>query len=612
MSNFLVILPSKGNSQEAKEIFHQGVQFAKRVRQQKPSEQFESNWVYVATFPRMNGSLCPLLVDQDSGDWVLVSGVWFHEEGWGSGQEQRLLKRIQEVGSGKIAQELEGFFVLVFGDAKKKEVMVMTDLIGSCHTYDRKLPGFSAISGSSLILASLSSWNLDPVACQEFLCTGVMYEDRTFYQEVRKLGPSTVYSYLDGRLASSWPYWQIQDLSLESLDGQDAIEIVSEKLLSAARTLVSSFPNPVCDLTGGYDSRMIVAAFLKADINFETTVSGAAESGDVLVSQAIASKFGLSHWHFPGGRTSTVEDLQKILFLTDGEYDLIEYANIYHIHRALMERYDIGVNGSFGEVARGYWWELLFPNPAKTGKLDGELVARKRYAVQRNDDTLFAQSQRLELSEHFGSIINRTNRGLWEFPKSLQMDHAYLRMRMHRWQGRIASSTNQIWPCLSPFMFRSFLEPLLQIRVSFRRRNQFCSSLIQNLQPELAKMPLEHGWPSVPFNWKTAYRFWPVPVFFGKKVLKRIVPDSWLAGVGEIRVSPMTSQRLCLWEDQTIQDLLNPSKMQLRNLLDNNALSRFLQDSKGDIFKYEDQWTKVVTMELTLSCLQQAKRTVNA
>ena len=165
-------------------------------------------------------------------------------------------------------------------------------------------------------------------------------------------------------------------------------------------------------------------------------------------------------------------------------------------------------------------------------KLDGRLIAQKRYVVQPYDHGLMEAFPRLDLVAHFGEIIDRTNTGLWEFPMSFQMDHAYLRMRMQRWQGRIASSTNQIWPCLSPFMFRSVLEPLLQVRVSLRRRNQFISALIQNLAPDLAEMSLEHGWPSLPFNWKTAHRFGAVPVFFGKKAIRRFLPKSLVGQKG--------------------------------------------------------------------------------
>ena len=110
MSNFLVTLPSKGNMPQAKELFHQGVQFAKQVRQVEPTRVLEMDWVSVATFPRLNGSLCPLAVDSESQDWVLVSGTWFHQSGWGIGEEMRLLSRLQEIGPEKVAQELEGVF----------------------------------------------------------------------------------------------------------------------------------------------------------------------------------------------------------------------------------------------------------------------------------------------------------------------------------------------------------------------------------------------------------------------------------------------------------------------------------------------------------------------
>ncbi|MDH5564486.1 MAG: hypothetical protein OEY91_12800, partial [Nitrospirota bacterium] len=252
MSNFLVILPTKGNFRESKEMFRQGIQFAQQVRQQAPSEQIESDWACVATFPRMNGSLCPLILDKESGDWLLVSGTWFHQEGWGCGNEQRLLGRLQSGGLKNLAHELEGFFVLVYGDARTQEISVVTDVIGSCHAFHRLGNGVVAVSGSSLLLASLASFSLDSIASQEFILTGVMYEDRTFYQEVRKLAPASVSIYFDGRSIETYPYWQAKDLIPESLDGDEALEVVSRCLLRVVRVIGENFSKPVCDLTGGY------------------------------------------------------------------------------------------------------------------------------------------------------------------------------------------------------------------------------------------------------------------------------------------------------------------------------------------------------------------------
>ena len=225
------------------------------------------------------------------------------------------------------------------------------------------------ISGSSLILAGLSSFNLDALACQEYLCTGVIYEDRTFYEEIKKLPPSSVLSYREGELKAASQYWQISNLVPDSLEGDQAITIVSQNLLRVVKTLNKSFLKPVCDLTGGYDSRAVVSTFLKSGGDFCTTVSGDPRSGDVLVSKEISERFGFSHWHVPRSQNRPFQEIQKFLYLTDGEYDVLEYDKTFQVHRLLMDRYDVSVNGSFGEVARGYWWELLFPTPGKRGKI---------------------------------------------------------------------------------------------------------------------------------------------------------------------------------------------------------------------------------------------------
>ena len=93
-----------------------------------------------------------------------------------------------------------------------------------------------------------------------------------------------------------------------------------------------------------------------------------------------------------------------MLPVTDGEYDMVEYANVFRVHHQLSKSFDVSINGSFGELARGYWWELLFPNPAKTGKLDGELVARKRYTTQLYDERLFEQSKRDQQRKEYGVL----------------------------------------------------------------------------------------------------------------------------------------------------------------------------------------------------------------
>lgn len=608
MGNFLAILPSSPLRHEGAQTFLSGLGLVRRLKGQPPSSIIETEWVRAASFSRRNGSGTPIVIDAPTGCWLLAIGTWFHNGNYGSGGESHLLRSYLEVGAARLARELEGFFVIVIGDARTRETIILTDLVGSCHCFVRMLPQGIALSGSSLLLAGLGDFDLDPVGCQEFLCTGILYEDRTLYHQVRKLTPASIYCFAEGRLKSQRRYWRITDITPDSLDGQPAIDALWEGLVLSAQKISRIFPRPVCDLTGGYDSRVLVAAFRSAGVPFATTVTGPAESPDVVVSRGLAGLAGLPHLHLNPQGGPSFERIKMALALTDGEYDLVEYAHILDVHQSLAARFDISINGSFGEVARGYWWELLWPHAGARRPLDVTKVARRRYAAQGFDPSWFLPAKRFNLVAHLAGVIERTNEGLQGMLNTAQMDHAYLVMRMQRWQGRIASSTNRLWPCLSPFLFRSVLETMLQIASPLRRNNRLIRKMLARYQPRLAEYPLEHGYPALPFSWKNFPRFWPLPVHLGQKVLRK---GMRLAGKNRSRGSSGSDRflpRLRLWEEEEVKELLRPEKTRLGRFVDPLALADFLRRSQQEDFPYGGQWARLLTMEYALSVLSSIKK----
>ena len=423
--DFLVVASATSAKDEAESMFARGVNVARALDLGCPNGVVQTNWAQAATFPRKNGSGSAVVTDVKTGSWLLSIGTWFHP------QESRLvptaflLDRYLDIGGLQLAKELEGFFVIVIGDARTRKIIVLTDLIGSCHAFVRIYDSMIVLSGSSLLAAGMGDTVLDSTGCQEFLFTGVCYESRTLFSSVKKLEPASLFVFSNGQLERKTRYWQLSDLEPESLDGSQAVTALVDTLVAGVRKIHAKFVRPVCDLTGGYDSRAVVAAFLQQGAPFSVTVSGPEQSSDVLVSKEIAAQEHLPHVHMDGNKALTYNDIRKTLQWTDGEYDVVEYARIADIHRELAERFDISINGSFGEVGRGYWWELLFPRIGVREKLDGRKLAEKRFAVHSFDARLFPPDSRLDLISHFADIIERTNAGSFELPNTLQMDHAY-------------------------------------------------------------------------------------------------------------------------------------------------------------------------------------------
>jgi asparagine synthase (glutamine-hydrolysing) len=593
-SFFVVISPDYVHSQE---MFRRGLDVGMKVNSKAPGGIIDVVFARAASFPRADGLGGAITADPATGNWLIAAGSWFDAEGCASGNESALLKRIEEEGALHVANGLEGFFTIVFCDARLREIIVITDLIGSRHCFMRVIGGSIVLSTSSLLLAALGDATPDKVGCEEFLRTGAIYEDRTLWREVKKLAPASIYRFDRGRQAETVSYWRITDLNPDEHDGETALAQLSDKLVNAARRIGRVYSFPVCDLTGGYDSRSVAAAMLTAGVPFETTVVGEKDDRDVVISKSLSRLIGVQNRHYERKVDVSLDKLRKALRLTDGECDLVEYSLIHQIHSRLSVNYDASLNGSLGEIARGYWWELLIPRVGACELLDPYKLAAKRYATGSCSPDLYPQGHGINLVDHFAVMINRANRGMSEWPNTIQMDNAYLMLRMQRWQGRIASSTDQVWPCLSPFMFRSVLETALQTTARARKQSRLIRRMITKLQPQMAAQPLDAGYPPMPFTLGTWPHFLPATWRYPgwvlgracKKLLKR-----------QPNHQPPEQARLQLWSDEETREILEPREMQLSGLIDPLLLHDFIEAAQQPEFAYDPQWQRVLSLEMTM------------
>ena len=439
--------------------------------------------------------------------------------------------------------------------------------------------------------------------------TGIIYENRTFYNEVERLNPGCIYRFSDGKCRSTKRYWSVSDLDPNSLRGKQAVISLGESLCDAAKRISRFFQRPVCDLTGGYDSRAVFSSFLSAGIRPATFVAGPPDSADVTISRSISNMYNAPHIHFEDERAISFEQAKEAFLLTDGEYDIVEYSKILQAHMFTVDNgYDISVIGNFGEIARGYWWALLYPNIGTRRMVNAQKVSRIKYAALQNyDPSLFSPEKRLHLPSHLANVLKNLNAQLIQFPNTVQMDNWYLFMRMRCWYGKIASSSDRIRPCVSPFQFRSVLETMLQTDWHLRHRSRLITEMLAEFQPRLAEVPLARGYPALPVRWHNFYRFTPIL----KNYANRAIAKTRRTLTGK-RLAPADCKnaliRLQLWRDEEVQEILNPSRMATRTLLDANGLSSFIKRSQEKNFIYNSQWTRLLSLEYCLSVLESSRK----
>jgi hypothetical protein len=590
---FAVVSPDNAQS-KAEELFRTGLKLARRIKSQAPRNTIDVAYARAASFARRNGTGGGIVTDDATGCWLMAAGSWFHADGYGSGDEGRLLQRMVEKNVEGATSGLEGFFVIVFCDARSHEVFLITDLTGGRHCFMRVLRDCVALSTSSLLLAGLGDATPDALACEEFLRTGATYEDRTLFRKVKKLAPATIYRFANGALTRAVRYWRMSDLDPEAFDGEEAVQCLGEGLIRAAEQIAATYRRPVCDLTGGYNSRLVVAAFLNAGVEFETAVVGHDADPDVVISRGLSKSIGAPNSRLKPDESAQFHRLEDALRLTDGECDLIQYARVHAPRDGLSVKFDVSVNGSCGEIARGYGWNMLFPKVGRREEIDCRALAARRYAADPCSPDLFPPGADFDIVEHLAMIIRRLNKGLDGWPNTAQMDHAHMLLRMQRWQGRIWSGVDQVWPCLSPFMFRSTLETALQTTVRTRRHSRLVRGLMAMLGQRLAAYPLEQGHPAAPLTLRFLPQFVPAVWRCAKKAWCKAQGRYFAAGAAP------KPDRLRLLHDEGIRETLNPATMRLGRLIDPSLLRNFMESSRLACFTFDRQWRRVLAAEMTL------------
>jgi hypothetical protein len=561
----------------------------------KPSDQLWSGSTGIAKFPRRHAPGTGIVQDHAQKSWICGTGTWFYNGSNGLAS----LRVLQGVLAGSnsaadsIPATIDGAFALAFGREGTEGFDLITDRLGSLHVYMAQIEGCVVVSTSSLVLAALARPAWDRESCTEFLATGTVFESRSLFEGIEKLWPATVFHFQNGRLRSHSKYWDLAATMYDRTSRRGDVPHLAAALKQAVQSVVRSFRRPVFDLTGGFDSRLLLGATLRAGASVDTVVNGKQGDADVTAANRIAQEFALRHRHQEPAPDCTEQwwkNAKASLALCDGEYDVLEYARILEIHRALAGQFDASVNGSGGEVCKGYWWELLFPFTGCKGHFDARHLAARRFVPQGGVPALLATDNPANLTEHFAEIICRANRGFEGLPNTAKVDNVYLTLRMQRWQGRVASATSRLWPCVSPFLFRQPLEIALSAPPATRVRHRMTRRLIEYLNPKLAGFPLAQGYPALPLRFGTLHRFAPLASEVGRKIAKRLPGRA----AGPSVANPLKE----LSEEAEVREMLEARSMASRDLYKERELGEFLRLARGDHFSDAPLFGRILTLEL--------------
>jgi len=254
---------------------------------------------------------------------------------------------------------LRGMFGIAIWDEKKRRLVLTRDRIGEKPLYYAVNNG-QLLFGSEMkaVLKGISSRTVDPQSVCDYLCASYVNAPRTFYQEIKKLGPGEMGVYEDGEF-DTWRYWTHEPKGNRSLSFAEACDATEAELIEAVRLCLKSDVEVAAFLSGGIDSSIIVALMkkLSADIQTFSVGYGGAASGfnELQHASKVSEYIGTKHHELILDAGSNIKLLPKVIHHFDEPHGEPTSILVYLLCEFVQKRVKVALSGTGGdEIFYGY------------------------------------------------------------------------------------------------------------------------------------------------------------------------------------------------------------------------------------------------------------------
>jgi len=238
----------------------------------------------------------------------------------GTPSTPQLLLALYEKYRNDFVFKLKGAFNIVAWDWKEKKLSVFNDRYGL-------RPIYYSQNNSKLYLASevkaISTCNdvpknIDDGAIASLFFFGFVMGNRTYFESIRLLPPASFLVFKNNEILIH-NYWDFNFLDKKQSKGQDYYEKrLGDLMLQAIERHVRDGVRITVPLSGGLDSRTILASIPREYYPINTVTFGTEDMDDVQIAKRVSDLMGTDHHYLEISPEDIINDAKKIVNITDG------------------------------------------------------------------------------------------------------------------------------------------------------------------------------------------------------------------------------------------------------------------------------------------------------
>lgn len=421
---------------------------------------------------------------------LLSSGPRLGEQDLDATAVAGLLRSADLAGSTRLLGGLLPPFAAIAWDGAG--LVAAVDGLGLRHVYQRRGPGWAALSTSARALAALAPGGLDPVAIGTQSLLGWQVGARTPFAGVTTVPSGALLRMSGGRLSAVEP-------EPTSAPAEASVDAAADLLRGYLAGFLDDHPDAVLQLTGGQDSRILLGAIPAARRRGLAVMTLAVPgSPDLEIAADLARRYGMAHQvvDLSGLETLDPAEAHRLAVAAarrlECSADPLAYASVAWAEAKTEAAPRLA--GLGGEVARGFY----YLGPARSVPVTDARVRRlAEWRMFPNEaiaagavDPGFAAASRQDTLAELTAIFLASGTDWLR-----ATDGFYLRQRMHRWAGVLASADCLDRTVVNPMLDPRFLDLVTALPPRAKQGSRFLSRLSCALDPELSAIPMD-GRPS--------------------------------------------------------------------------------------------------------------------
>ena len=543
-------------------------------------------------------------IKPDKSGWIVVKGVIFDIE-----DKEKKPARLEDIlelflsGNSNTLNRYEGAFALAAWDEGRKQGWVVNDQASILNLYFGEYQGGLYVTTNALTLARILKIPLDPSAVQEFLALNVVLSPSSLFLGLKRVNVGEHVLYTAGRVQyrQHWrPYKEIVNFKAS----REAAEAIDEVIVDRLARLCGDSDSILCDLTGGYDSRLVLSAALAGGKKPTTTVFGSEGDLDVqtarYVSQALGCRLEFINEQQAQENPIAADLRRELLYRTNGELPFNAIHKHALIRPSIAASFDLHLIGSGGELFRYFPWKQDLVGIGQRRLANIESTVKYRYKVSPPKMSLFNDNWVPGFHAELARRIEEVCRAEPDALVTQQLDAAYV-WKMTSHSTLYISSLYNWLPTVAPLLTAGVVEAAVSVPWKMKLTSQLQRQLIYCNSPLAAHAKTNYGATAEPMSLKNSH----LELWQGIKQVADMVNKlerKLLKGAISKKIASVAPPKLqsSAWLTCELREFLSQETMFSREMYRNDGLRSLLAGSDTDW--RNDSMTLIKLLNIEILC----------